>query len=70
MCIRDRIQADEDVQRRLGPYLRDSWQLNQRATGLDTRGHITLYDAWRRELLATLLRRDPDDLPALTSLAA
>lgn len=64
------IQADEDVQRKLGPYLRDSWQLNQRATGLDTRGHIALYDAWRRELLATLVRRDPDELPALTSLAA
>ena len=64
------IQADEDVQRILGPYLRDSWQLNLRATGLDTRGHVALYDAWRRELLATLLRVAPDDLPALTSLAA
>ncbi|WMD18887.1 hypothetical protein RAS12_19965 [Achromobacter seleniivolatilans] len=64
------IQADEDAQRILGPYLRDSWQLNYRATGLDTRNHIELYDTWRRELLATLLRRDPHDLPALTSLAA
>ncbi|KRA03156.1 hypothetical protein [Achromobacter sp. Root565] len=64
------IQADEDAQRILGPYLRDSWQLNQRATHLDTRNHVALYDAWRRELLATLLRRDPSDLPALTSLAA
>lgn len=64
------IQADEDAQRILGPYLRDSWQLNERATRLDTRNHVALYDAWRRELLATLLRRDPDDLPALTSLAA
>ncbi|MNV48154.1 hypothetical protein D3C71_1400470 [compost metagenome] len=64
------IQADEDAQRILGPYLRDSWLLNQRATGLDTRNHVALYDAWRRELLATLLRRDPADLPALTSLAA
>lgn len=64
------IQADEDVQRLLGPYLRDSWQLNLRATGLDTRNHVALYDAWRRELLATLLRLDPDELPALTSLAA
>ncbi|HCW18310.1 hypothetical protein [Achromobacter sp.] len=64
------IQADEDVQHVLGPYLRDSWQLNQRATGLDARGHIALYDAWRRNLLATLVRRDPNDLPALTSLAA
>ncbi len=64
------IQADEDAQRILGPYLRDSWQLNEHATRLDTRNHVALYDAWRRELLATLLRRDPDDLPALTSLAA
>lgn len=64
------IQADEDVQRILGPYLRDSWQLNLRATSLDTRNHVPLYDAWRRELLATLLRCDPADLPALTSLAA
>ncbi|MFD4838163.1 hypothetical protein ACFWP0_11700 [Achromobacter sp. NPDC058515] len=64
------IQADEDAQRILGPYLLDSWQLNQRATGLDTRNHVALYDAWRRELLATLLRRDSVDLPALTSLAA
>lgn len=64
------IQADEDVQRRLGPYLRDSWRLNHRATGLDTRNHIALYDAWCRDLLATLVRRDPADLPPLTSLAA
>jgi hypothetical protein len=64
------IQADEDAQRILGPYLRDSWQLNQRATGLDIRNHVALYDAWRRELLATLVRRDPADLPALVSLAA
>ena len=64
------IQADEDVQQRLGPYLRDSWQLNLRATGLDTRHHVALYDTWRRELLATLLRVTPDELPALTSLAA
>lgn len=64
------VQADEDVQHLLGPYLRDSWQLNLRATGLDTRNHVALYDAWRRELLATLLRVAPDDLPSLTSLAA
>jgi hypothetical protein len=31
---------------------------------------VALYDAWRRELLATLLRVAPDDLPSLTSLAA
>ena len=64
------IQADEEAQRILGPYLRDSWQLNEHATHLDTRNHVALYDAWRRELLATLLRRDPADLPSLTSLAA
>jgi hypothetical protein len=64
------IQADEDAQRILAPYLRDSWDLNRNATGLDTRNHVALYDAWRRELLATLVRRDPADLPALASLAA
>jgi hypothetical protein len=58
------LEADEHLQTLLGDYLRESWALNARAAGIDTRNHAPLYDAWRREILGVLLQR-----PA-TSLAA
>lgn len=64
------LEADEKLQQVLGGYLRDSWALNQRASGIDTRNYMPLYDAWRREILALLLGKPIDTLPPLTSLAA
>jgi len=64
------LEADEKLQRILGGYLRDSWALNQRASGIDARNYIPLYDAWRRKILALLTGRSIDTLPELTSLAA
>ncbi len=63
------LEADEKLQRLLGGYLRDSWALNARASGIDTRNYIPLYDGWRREILALLTGRSIAELPSLTSLA-
>ncbi|WP_024974171.1 hypothetical protein [Ralstonia pickettii] len=64
------LDADDKLQVLLGDYLRESWALNERAAGIDTRNYVPLYDAWRREILGVLLQRPADTLPALTSLAS
>ena len=64
------LEADDKLQVLLGDYLRESWALNERAAGIDTRYHVPLYDAWRREILGVLLQRPADALPTLTSLGA
>lgn len=69
-CSREVLEADDRLQVLLGDYLRESWALNERAAGIDTRNYVPLYDAWRREILGVLLQRPADTLPALTSLAS
>nr|WP_233176715.1 hypothetical protein [Ralstonia sp. ASV6] len=64
------LEADDKLQVLLGDYLRESWALNERAAGIDTRNYVSLYDAWRREILGVLLQRPADALPTLTSLGA
>ncbi|MFV5727577.1 hypothetical protein, partial [Escherichia coli] len=62
------LEADDKLQVLLDDYLRESWALNERAAGIDTRNYVPLYDAWRREILGVLLQRSADALPSLTSL--
>lgn len=64
------LAADERLQQRLNPYLRDAWALNIAASKIDGRGHVPLYDAWRAEMLGLLLDVAPEKLTGLTSLAA
>jgi len=63
------IAADDEVQRRLNPYLRLRVLTGQIAWGADTTGSAELYDAWRREILASIVRKPSERLPVLTSLA-
>jgi hypothetical protein len=62
------LAADEALQRKLNPYLRESWALTKRAAQIDTGGHVALYDNFRREILAYHLGVPVAALPALTSL--
>jgi hypothetical protein len=62
------LAADEELQQILNPYLRESWDLIERTSQIDTRNHVPLYDAWRRGMLAYHLNREIEELPALTSL--
>ena len=64
------IAADDEMQRRLNPYLRLRVITGRNAWGADTSKSVEVYDAWRREILADLVRRPADRLPPLTSLAA
>lgn len=64
------LAADEEVQRRLNPYLRYRVFNGGEAWGADTRNSVELYDAWRREVLAYLLEEPVAELPELVSLAA
>jgi hypothetical protein len=64
------LDADEEVQRRLNPYLRWRLQNGGLAWQGDTTNGVALYDAHRREVLSYLLETPVDELPALTSLAA
>jgi hypothetical protein len=62
--------ADEALQRALTTYLQDSWALTERAARIDARGHVPLYDHFRREILAYHLDQPVSALPPLTSLEA
>jgi hypothetical protein len=64
------LAADDDMQRRLNPYLRHRISNAGRAWPSDLRNVVTIYDQFRRDVLAYLVRKAPDDLPSLTSLAA
>jgi hypothetical protein len=64
------IAVDDEVQRRLNPYLRLRVVTGENAWGADTSKSVEIYDAWRREILADVVRKPADRLPRLTSLAA
>lgn len=62
------IEADEEGQRRRNPYLRDHWQLSQKAIGIEINHLPVLYDAWRREVLSYFLDIPISRLPKLVSV--
>jgi hypothetical protein len=64
------LGADEEVQRRLNPYLRWRLQNGGLAWQADTENSVALYDAHRREVLSYLLETPLEELPELVSLAA
>ncbi|MEH2332535.1 hypothetical protein [Nostoc sp.] len=60
--------TDEEIQRRRNPYLRDHWQLSQKAIGIEIDDLPVLYDAWRREVLSYFLDIPISRLPKLVSV--
>lgn len=64
------IAADDDMQRRLNPYLRHRIANAGRAWQSDLSNVTGIYDGYRRRVLAHLLETPEDALPELTSLAA
>lgn len=50
------------------PYLRDHWQLSQKAIGIEIDDLPVLYDAWRREVLSYFLDIPISRLPKLVSV--
>jgi hypothetical protein len=64
------IAADDDMQRKLNPYLRYRIANAGRAWQSDLTNVVGIYDGYRRGVLAHLLETPERELPALTSLAA
>jgi hypothetical protein len=64
------IDADDDAQRRLNPYLRHRIANAGRAWQSDISHVVPIYDGFRRAVLAYLVELPAADLPPLTSLAA
>src|SRR5450830_1585862 len=64
------IAADDDMQRRLNPYLRHRIANAGRAWQSDLTNVTAIYDGYRRRVLSHLLETPEQDLPELTSLAA
>lgn len=64
------IAADDDMQRRLNPYLRHRIANAGRAWQSDLTNVAAIYDGYRRRVLSHLLETPEQDLPELTSLAA
>ncbi|QFS49965.1 LLM class flavin-dependent oxidoreductase [Nostoc sphaeroides] len=62
------IEADEEGQRRRNPYLRDHWQLSQKAIGIEIDDLPVLYDTWRQEVLSYFLDIPISRLPKLVSV--
>jgi hypothetical protein len=64
------IGLDDELQRRLNPYLNSRYQRSALNFGADIRGKDAVYDNFRREVLARLLGMTPEQIGPLTSLAA
>jgi hypothetical protein len=64
------IEADDDAQRRLNPYLRHRIANAGRAWQSDVSNVVPIYDGFRRAVLAYLVEQPAAELPPLTSLAA
>jgi hypothetical protein len=63
------IALDDEIQRRLNPYLNSRYQRSATNVGADIRGKDAVYDNFRREVLARLLEMPPDRIGRLTGLA-
>jgi hypothetical protein len=63
------IALDDEIQRRLNPYLQLRYQRSAVNCGTDIRGKDTVYNNFRREVLARLLDMPPERIGRLTSLA-
>ncbi len=63
------IALDDEIQRRLNPYLNSRYQRSAVNFGADIRGKDAVYDNFRREVLARLLEMPPERIGRLTSLA-
>jgi hypothetical protein len=62
------IMLDDEIQRRLNPYLNSRYQRSAMNLGADIRGKDAVYDNFRREVLARLLDMPPEGIGRLTSL--
>ncbi len=62
------IALDDEIQRRLNPYLNSRYQRSATDLGADIRGKDVVYDNFRREVLARLLGMPPEQIGKLTSL--
>jgi hypothetical protein len=63
------IALDDEIQRRLNPYLNSRYQRSAENLGADIRGKDAVYDGFRRKVLARLLEMTPEAVGPLTSLA-
>jgi hypothetical protein len=63
------IAIDDEIQRRLNPYLNSRYQRSAVNFGADIRGKDAVYDHFRRQILARLLDMSPERVGPLTSLA-
>jgi hypothetical protein len=63
------IALDDELQRRLNPYLNSRYQRSALNFGADIRGKDAVYDNFRREVLARLLGMTAAEVGPLTSLA-
>ncbi len=63
------IALDDEIQRRLNPYMNSRYQRSAVNLGADIRGKDAVYDNFRREVLARLLDMPPERIGRLTSLA-
>lgn len=64
------VAADDDMQRRLNPYLRHRIANAGRAWQSDLTNVVGIYDGYRRQVLSHLFETPLEQLPELTSLAA
>jgi hypothetical protein len=62
------IALDDEIQRRLNPYLNSRYVRSAADLGTDIGGKEAVYDNFRREVLARLLDMQPETLGNLTSL--
>jgi hypothetical protein len=62
------IALDDEIQQRLNPYLNSRYQRSAANFGADIRGREAVYDNFRREVLARLLKLTPEGVGRLTSL--
>jgi hypothetical protein len=63
------LALDDELQRRLNPYLNSRYRRSAMNLGADIRGKDAVYDNFRREILARLLDMPPEHMGRLTSLA-
>jgi hypothetical protein len=63
------IAFDDEIQRRLNPYLNTRYRRAAANFGADIRGKDAVYDNFRRQVLARLLAMPPERIGPLTSLA-
>jgi hypothetical protein len=68
MVARRVIALDDEIQRRLNPYLNSRYERSAARLGTDIRGKEAVYDNFRRSVLARLLRMTPEEVGTLTGL--